>query len=69
LDEAQALAEAARCMACGLCGNCRVCIDTFGCPAFVVVQGRVSIDAALCNGCGVCQGLCPNGAIRPRSER
>ncbi|MBI5851060.1 MAG: FAD-dependent oxidoreductase [Planctomycetes bacterium] len=65
LTEAQARSEAARCSACGMCGNCRSCIDLFGCPAFHLVDGRVAIDAALCNGCGACVAFCPNGAIRP----
>lgn len=65
LTEAQARTEAARCAVCGMCGNCRACIDLFGCPAFYLVDGRVAIDATLCNGCGVCVAFCPNGAIRP----
>ena len=28
-----ARAEASRCLMCGLCGNCRACVDTLGCPA------------------------------------
>ncbi len=63
LDEVSARAEAHRCMICGLCGNCRACVDTFGCPAFVMRDGLVEIEAGLCNGCGVCVDLCPNGAI------
>ncbi|MBI2840469.1 MAG: FAD-dependent oxidoreductase [Acidobacteria bacterium] len=65
LTEAQARTEAARCAVCGMCGNCRACIDLFGCPAFYLRDGRVAIDATLCNGCGVCVAFCPNGAIRP----
>ncbi len=64
-DEADARDEAARCMICGTCGNCSACIDTFGCPAFVVRDGRPEIDAEICTGCGVCERFCPNGAIRP----
>ena len=33
LTEAEARAEAERCLACGLCGNCHACLDVFGCPA------------------------------------
>ncbi len=66
LSESQARAEAARCMICGQCGNCRACIDTFGCPAFVVRDGEIEIDPELCNGCGVCAELCPNEAIVPK---
>ncbi len=66
LTEAQARAEAARCMVCGRCGNCRACLDLFGCPAFHLdAAGAIRIDPQLCNGCGQCADLCPNGAIRP----
>jgi len=64
-DETDARDEAARCMICGTCGNCSACIDTFGCPAFIVNDGRVEIDGEICTGCGVCEQFCPNGAIRP----
>jgi indolepyruvate ferredoxin oxidoreductase alpha subunit len=67
LDEDAARAEAARCLACGQCGNCRACIDLFGCPAIDMNDGKLSINAALCNGCGVCAMMCPNGAIVPSS--
>ena len=65
LSEAEARAEASRCLVCGLCGNCSVCIDLFGCPALTVNKGRVVIDPMLCNGCGVCAAICPNDAIVP----
>jgi len=68
LDEASARAEAARCQSCGQCANCRACLDLFGCPAFYVEGGQIKIDAKLCNGCGVCAELCPNGAIVPRER-
>jgi len=68
LSEAQARTEAARCAVCGQCGNCRACIDLFGCPAFFEEEGRIGIDALLCNSCGVCADFCPNQAIRPAGE-
>ncbi len=67
-SEPQAQAEARRCLACGWCGNCRACIDLFGCPAFREERGKAVIDPALCNGCGVCADFCPNGAIRRRGQ-
>jgi len=63
LDEAAARAEGARCSSCGQCGNCRACLDLFGCPAFLVEDGQIRIDQALCTGCGICAAFCPNGAI------
>jgi indolepyruvate ferredoxin oxidoreductase alpha subunit len=64
LSETEARAEAARCLMCGLCGNCRACIELLGCAAIQEIDGRIVIDPGLCNGCGVCANLCPNGAIR-----
>ena len=52
-----------RCLACGKCGHCLACIETFACPAIIAADGRVTIDATACNGCSVCAQLCPNGAI------
>ena len=44
------------------CKNCKVCMK-LGCPAITVKEGRVVIDATQCNGCGLCVGVCPFGAI------
>ncbi len=63
LTEDEAREEAARCLLCSMCHSCSACTDLFGCPAFVEEDGRMSIDQALCNGCGVCVAFCPNGAI------
>jgi heterodisulfide reductase subunit A-like polyferredoxin len=68
-SESEARAEARRCLMCGLCGNCRACIDTQGCPALVLAGRHVEIDASLCASCGVCLSACSNGAIVARSPR
>jgi len=48
-----------------LCNNCRICISTFGCPAFFLDLGtnEVKIIENQCLGCGVCAQICPEKAI------
>jgi indolepyruvate ferredoxin oxidoreductase alpha subunit len=50
------------------CNDCEVCTKAFGCPAIYKVNGHVEIDAALCYGCGVCQLVCPSGAVRRKEK-
>jgi indolepyruvate ferredoxin oxidoreductase alpha subunit len=46
------------------CRKCKLCMK-LGCPAISVDEsGAVHIDATQCNGCGLCVGVCPFGAIR-----
>ncbi len=46
------------------CRKCKLCMK-LGCPAISVdADGSVHIDATQCNGCGLCIGVCPFGAIR-----
>lgn len=48
------------------CDGCSYCIDHFECPALVFDEAEacVNIDAVLCNGCGVCEHVCPNNSIQ-----
>ena len=46
------------------CQKCNHCIDNFGCPAMVKVNGKVQIDESRCTLCGLCIDVCPNNAIR-----
>lgn len=48
------------------CTYCRVCINTFACPAFVDTGSLVEIDPAVCFGCGACVQVCPYDAIEPQ---
>jgi indolepyruvate ferredoxin oxidoreductase alpha subunit len=44
--------------------GCSVCTTTFGCPAITMNGKSAEIDPTLCNGCGVCEAVCPSQAIR-----
>ncbi|XHH08781.1 MAG: thiamine pyrophosphate-dependent enzyme [Candidatus Bathyarchaeia archaeon] len=46
------------------CCSCGVCTTNFGCPAITQNGGKAEIDPLLCNGCGVCETVCPHDAIR-----
>jgi len=45
------------------CRGCELCLD-LGCPAIEGGEEHPHINAALCAGCGLCQQVCPAGAIR-----
>ncbi len=46
------------------CTDCRLCINSIGCPAIVIENDRVVIDASQCDGCALCVQVCPTGAIK-----
>jgi len=46
------------------CAKCDHCIETFGCPALIKVNGKVVIDQDQCTRCGLCIDVCLNNAIR-----
>ncbi len=43
------------------CVGCKVCLNTFGCPALVWNEAKqqVEINPAICIGCGTCAYVCP----------
>lgn len=45
------------------CRSCRKCMQ-IGCPAISFSTGKAVVDTTLCVGCGLCQQLCPFGAIQ-----
>ncbi|HOV81363.1 MAG TPA: indolepyruvate ferredoxin oxidoreductase subunit alpha [Methanothrix sp.] len=45
------------------CRGCELCLD-LGCPAIEGGCGRPHINQTLCAGCGLCQQVCPAGAIQ-----
>jgi NADPH-dependent glutamate synthase beta subunit-like oxidoreductase/Pyruvate/2-oxoacid:ferredoxin oxidoreductase delta subunit len=71
LDEKQAVAEAKRCMSCGMCFECDNCVVY--CPQTAVYRvkkgesttGRyVATDYNKCIGCHICADVCPTGYIQ-----
>lgn len=51
------------------CQKCNHCIDNFGCPALVKVNGKIELDETKCTHCGLCIDVCPNGAIQWEDEK
>ncbi|HUS77682.1 MAG TPA: indolepyruvate ferredoxin oxidoreductase subunit alpha [Patescibacteria group bacterium] len=47
------------------CIGCRICQNSFGCPALIWDDGigKAKIDSTLCMGCGACSQVCSSGAI------
>ncbi len=71
LTEAQTVAEAKRCMSCGMCFECDNCV--IYCPQTAVkrtpksesTMGRyVYTDYDMCIGCHICADVCPTGYIK-----
>ena len=70
LAEEDVIAEAKRCMSCGMCFECDNCV--IFCPqdaVFRVKKGEattgryVDTDYAKCVGCHICSDVCPTGYI------
>jgi NADPH-dependent glutamate synthase beta subunit-like oxidoreductase len=55
--------EARRCLSCGVCNACDLCLSA--CPDGVVlrVDGELVFDYDYCKGCGVCVSECPRAVI------
>ena len=71
LNEKQVIAEAKRCMSCGMCFECDNCVVY--CPQTAVYRvkkteattGRyVATDYDKCIGCHICADVCPTGYIQ-----
>ncbi len=46
------------------CIKCKMCMR-IGCPAIVMGETCATIEPSLCVGCGLCAGVCPQGAMNP----
>jgi NADPH-dependent glutamate synthase beta subunit-like oxidoreductase/Pyruvate/2-oxoacid:ferredoxin oxidoreductase delta subunit len=71
LSEAEAIAEAKRCMSCGQCFECDNCVvycpqtAVFKVPKSKSTTGRyVDTDYSKCIGCHICKDVCPTGYIQ-----
>jgi Pyruvate/2-oxoacid:ferredoxin oxidoreductase delta subunit len=55
--------EAARCLSCGVCNECDLCITY--CPEGVLkrVGHSLEFDYGYCKGCGMCVAECPRNVI------
>jgi 2-oxoacid:acceptor oxidoreductase gamma subunit (pyruvate/2-ketoisovalerate family) len=55
--------EAKRCLSCGVCNECDLCVTY--CPEGVLkrVGHRLEFDYAYCKGCGICVTECPRNVI------
>jgi NADPH-dependent glutamate synthase beta subunit-like oxidoreductase/Pyruvate/2-oxoacid:ferredoxin oxidoreductase delta subunit len=71
LTEEEVLAEAKRCMSCGMCFDCGNCVNYCPqravykvTPADKVMARFVDTDYSLCIGCHICMDVCPTGYIQ-----
>jgi indolepyruvate ferredoxin oxidoreductase alpha subunit len=40
------------------CTDCKLCLNSLGCPALIIENDKVQIDSAQCDGCGLCAKVC-----------
>jgi 2-oxoacid:acceptor oxidoreductase delta subunit (pyruvate/2-ketoisovalerate family) len=70
LSAADAMDEAQRCLNCGVCTECDVCL--IFCPDAAITHaegGAYVVAMDYCKGCGICAAECPRGAITMTQDR
>ncbi len=45
------------------CTMCGLCVEGLNCTALSVVDGKIAVDVAQCNGCEFCSTICPRDAF------
>ena len=51
------------------CTNCMACIKLTGCPALFSIDGKLTVDEALCTACNLCVSVCPYRALQGDDRR
>jgi indolepyruvate ferredoxin oxidoreductase alpha subunit len=54
-----------------LCNSCKRCLNRLSCPAMYLnpENEQAVIDETLCNLCGTCTAVCPQGAIKQKEDQ
>jgi Pyruvate/2-oxoacid:ferredoxin oxidoreductase delta subunit len=56
-------AEAERCLSCGTCNLCRLCVRFCPDACISAHADKIEVDPDYCKGCGICAYECPRGVI------
>jgi len=70
LTTAEAMNESRRCLNCGVCTECDVCL--IYCPDAAITRaegGGYEIALDYCKGCGICAAECPRGAFAMTKDK
>ena len=70
ISDREMSAEVERCMNCGVCNRCELCL--IFCPDMAIHRREdgegFEIDLRYCKGCGLCAAECPRGAMAMSRE-